>query len=193
VDKAFAGPATIAVVNRRALLATVCCTLSGFAGCHAVRRPFSGDVGLVDVESRVHPADVPFVERGVSTGDPRARFALYRAAPPTEPFTAAGREAGLSVDAAALDHAVVVLAEVRSPPQAAAQLEPPPDGRVTWNGWNQLHVPLRRRPVERSGPSPVVTTAVVTCRCRADPESAYVTVDSAEGRAWNSFVADAVT
>jgi hypothetical protein len=149
-------------------------------------------VDLVGVESRVHPADVPFVERGVSTGDPWARFALYRAAPPTEPFTAAGREAGLSVDAAALDHTVVVLAEVRNPPRAAAQLEPDPDERVTWNGWDQLRVPLRRRPVERPESSPAVTTAVVICRCRADPESAYVTVDSAEGRAWNSFVADAV-
>jgi hypothetical protein len=149
-------------------------------------------VGLVDVDSRVHPATLPYVEGGVDTGDPWARFALYRAAPPNEPFTAAGRDAGLSVDDAAFDHAVVVLAEVRSPPRAAAQFEPNPDERVTWNGWNQLRVPLRRRAVERPESSPSVTTAVVTCRCRADPTSAYVTVESDAGRAWNSFVADAV-
>ncbi|WP_152040946.1 hypothetical protein [Salinigranum salinum] len=179
-------------MHRRALLVTVCVGLSGLAGCHAVRRTLSGGLDLVGVDSRVHPAAVPYVEGGVSTGDPWARFALYRAAPPTEPFTAAGRDAGLSVDDAALEHAVVVLAEVRNPPQAAAQLEPSPDQRVTWNRWDQLRVPLRRRPVERPESSPTVTTAVMTCRCPADPASAYVTVESDSGRAWNSFVADAV-
>jgi hypothetical protein len=179
---------------------------STLAGCAATRRIVSGDVSVADAESHIHPPDRPYVDGGVSgRPDPRAWVALYVHEPAETPFTAAGREAGLSLDPADSPRVVVLVVEVRSPARGAARLEPYPTDRAGWNGWNQLRVPLRRRPAEAmpavsswsssssSSPSSVVTTTLVRCLCRTDPGSAYVTVETADGAPRHAFVADRVT